>query len=207
MTNFGFFLFFFILFAGGTPPAHSEAGPESPSSVLGQETPPIPESEESPLPELELKMDEGEVKDPSAVELEQEPGFEIRTSTERIQEESVTIDPEESVSDDQFEEPIKLQIPQVAARFLKCFDPKNPVHQKHPPVCYQLRHSAHVRITIFSSEGDRVRLLRDKDRRAGVDTVWWDRKNDYGELVPAGIYTVVLEVAGHKLEQDIVVSK
>lgn len=53
---------------------------------------------------------------------------------------------------------------------------------------FALPRSAASRVEIYDSAGRRVRGLRDAGVGAGVQSVFWEGRNDRGALVPSGIY-------------------
>ncbi|NUN09992.1 MAG: T9SS type A sorting domain-containing protein [Ignavibacteriaceae bacterium] len=45
-----------------------------------------------------------------------------------------------------------------------------------------------IEITVFNIAGEQVRALVTGERKAGIHTVSWDGRNDYGNQLPSGIY-------------------
>lgn len=54
-----------------------------------------------------------------------------------------------------------------------------------------------LRVTVWTSDGDRVVELADEDRGPGVWTLEWDGKNMDGKRVSPGVYIMKLEINGH----------
>lgn len=62
-----------------------------------------------------------------------------------------------------------------------------------PIVHVDLATAGRVRVVVYDVRGRVVRHLFDGGMPAGSRLVPWDRRNDFGELVPAGVYVVKLE--------------
>jgi hypothetical protein len=67
-------------------------------------------------------------------------------------------------------------------------------------ITYALEHDAHVRLEIFSANGQLVRTLEDRQQRAGVHSVNWD-----GGDLGSGLYFYRLSAGGHSLTRKCVV--
>ena len=61
---------------------------------------------------------------------------------------------------------------------------------------FAIRRDSHLRVTVFSVDGARVRTLFDGARAAGSGTLVWDGRDDRGGRVPAGIYVARFEAGG-----------
>lgn len=59
---------------------------------------------------------------------------------------------------------------------------------------YEVPPNEHVHIAIYNLLGQQIRILRDEPQAAGVHTAVWDRKDDHGNNVPAGVYLCRLRV-------------
>ncbi|MGB7062837.1 MAG: FlgD immunoglobulin-like domain containing protein, partial [Candidatus Zixiibacteriota bacterium] len=73
-----------------------------------------------------------------------------------------------------------------------CPNPFNPRTQ----ISYLLPGDGLVRITVFNSLGQRVRVLLDGHQSAGPERVDWDGKDEQGIEVASGIYFYRMEVGG-----------
>jgi hypothetical protein len=92
-------------------------------------------------------------------------------------------------------------------KFLRLMDPKNTEHQKKPPIGYSLKKSGHVLLEVYSSQGDKIRTLKDEEHSAGEVRLVWDGKNDSGEGVASGSYTLILNVDGEVIKSKVVLIK
>ena len=70
-------------------------------------------------------------------------------------------------------------------------NPFNP----HTQIDYLLPGDQHVRITVFNSLGQRVKILVDEHQTAGRKNVWWDGRDEQGSSVASGVYFCRMEVA------------
>ena len=62
-----------------------------------------------------------------------------------------------------------------------------------------------VRLSVYDLAGQRVRTLVDGERGAGGLAVTWDRADDTGRAVPAGVYFCRLEAEGTSVSRKLVV--
>ena len=77
---------------------------------------------------------------------------------------------------------------------------------------YQLKKSAQVTLTIYDMNGGRVRTLEVGHRPAGVyrsreRAVYWDGRNQQGELVANGVYFYTLTTADFNATRKMLVGK
>ncbi len=64
-----------------------------------------------------------------------------------------------------------------------------------------------VSIRIYDSLGQLVRVVADKQAPAGINEFYWDGKDDRGAVAASGIYLIVIETPGYRLEKKGVVVK
>jgi hypothetical protein len=76
-----------------------------------------------------------------------------------------------------------------------------------PSVCYQLSKSGHVKIEILNSKGEKILTLLDQQESQGQKSVQWNGRNESGEKVSSGVYSVVMEVDGEIFINKVVVIK
>lgn len=74
--------------------------------------------------------------------------------------------------------------PSVFGLFQNYPNPFNP----ETIIPYQIPESGHVLIEVYNSVGQRIRMLLDEPKQAGLYSVIWDGRNDFGQLVSNGIY-------------------
>lgn len=83
----------------------------------------------------------------------------------------------------------------------------HPGRNEQLQMTFQITEPGHVRVSIFTPTGERVRTIWDRDHRGsitpdtpfnsrdqGIPPLVWDGTNDRGELVGSGAYLVVLEI-------------
>ena len=68
-------------------------------------------------------------------------------------------------------------------------NPFNPV----TTIRYSLKENLHTRLIIYNSLGQQIRTLVDSPQTAGIHTLKWDGKNDYGQKVSSGLYFYTLK--------------
>jgi hypothetical protein len=67
--------------------------------------------------------------------------------------------------------------------------------------------SAHARLTIYNSSGQKIRSLYNDSVEAGCYDVQWNGRKDDGSVAPSGIYFAVLNVAGKLQQQKLLLVK
>jgi hypothetical protein len=72
---------------------------------------------------------------------------------------------------------------------------------------YTLPHHAMTRLGVFNVQGRQVATLAEGAKPAGRHRVHWDGQDAGGSPLPAGVYFVRLEFAGHVVSQKIVRSR
>jgi hypothetical protein len=69
-------------------------------------------------------------------------------------------------------------------------------------ICWQTPASSHVRVTVFNTAGQLVRVLVNGYCQAGEQSVVWDARDESGQTVPSGIYYYELEAKGfHQIKK------
>ena len=53
---------------------------------------------------------------------------------------------------------------------------------------YELPERAQVRIEIYNMLGQKIRVLLDEEQSAGVKTLQWDARDEFGRQVTTGVY-------------------
>ena len=74
-------------------------------------------------------------------------------------------------------------------------------------ICYTMKVSADVRVTIFDALGRRVKTLVEDSQPAGAYSVKWDATDDVGQQVSGGVYYVRLSAQGFRQVQKVVLIK
>jgi FlgD Ig-like domain len=69
---------------------------------------------------------------------------------------------------------------------------------------FALPQAARARLAVHDAQGRLVRVLADGDQPAGELTITWDRRNDRGDRVGAGLYFLRLETGGRVLTERFV---
>jgi len=69
---------------------------------------------------------------------------------------------------------------------------------------FTLGKAASVRVRILDLSGRQVRLLVDEAMEGGSRLVTWDGRDDWGNLVPAGIYLYQLQMPGFEASRRLV---
>jgi hypothetical protein len=59
---------------------------------------------------------------------------------------------------------------------------------------FDLSHAANVRLDIFNMSGQKVRTLVDESKSAGLHSIGWNGTNEFGAIVPSGVYLYTLHV-------------
>lgn len=72
---------------------------------------------------------------------------------------------------------------------------------------YQLSQAGPVTLKIYNLQGQLVRTLVEEDKRTGSHSVQWDGQSDAGKAVASGIYVYVLESAGCKKSEKLLLLK
>jgi parallel beta-helix repeat protein len=82
-------------------------------------------------------------------------------------------------------------LPQSFTLFQNYPNPFNP----HTQIGYLLLDDRQVKITVFNSLGQRVKVLVDGHQTAGRKNVRWDGRDEQGKAVASGVYLCRMEVA------------
>ena len=72
---------------------------------------------------------------------------------------------------------------------------------------YAVPFSAHVRLAIYTSAGERVVVLVDEDEAVGVHTATWDGRDDAGRAVASGVYFCRIEALGEARVRKLVLMR
>lgn len=99
---------------------------------------------------------------------------------------------------------VTLKVPEWSFRL----DPNHPnPFNPRTTIRFALESPGAARLTIHDLRGARVRTLVDGFFSAGVQTVEWDGKDDRGRSVASGSYSYVLEAAGSRRSQKMLLLK
>jgi len=84
------------------------------------------------------------------------------------------------------------ELPHVFELFQNLPNPFNPV----TTISYSLKENIHTKLIIYNSLGQQVRTLVDSQKNAGVYSIKWDGKDDFGSPVSSGVYVYTLHAGG-----------
>ena len=87
---------------------------------------------------------------------------------------------------------VNTDLPSSYELFENYPNPFNPV----TTIRYSLKEYIHAKLIIYNSLGQQVRTLVDSPRNAGVHSVKWDGKDDFGSPVSSGVYVYTLHAGG-----------
>ena len=73
-------------------------------------------------------------------------------------------------------------------------DNTNPF-RKEAKICFKLRDSVHVRVTIRTMQGETVRQLLSKELEAGVHSIIWDGRGGDGHPTTSGVFMYEIKTA------------
>jgi hypothetical protein len=71
-------------------------------------------------------------------------------------------------------------------------------------VSFALPETGHARLTVYDARGRRVATLVDETLGAGDHAFRWDGHNHAGSRAPSGVYFAVLDYAGRRSTQRLV---
>lgn len=80
----------------------------------------------------------------------------------------------------------------LSTEFVSCFSPNDPIQRANLPICFNLEKAGNFSLDIYSKNGIKVRRMFNENRAAGFHTLTWNGKNEVGENVPSGVYTMIL---------------
>jgi hypothetical protein len=72
---------------------------------------------------------------------------------------------------------------------------------------YELPQASLVRLEVYDALGQRVRVLVEGERSAGVYAVEWDGRNEAGQVVSSGVYLCRLQAGSFSQVQRMVLLK
>jgi hypothetical protein len=70
---------------------------------------------------------------------------------------------------------------------------------------FSIPDSRHVKLELFDESGRLIRTLVNKTYSSGVHTVSWDKADNYGKQIPAGIYLIKFNTRDFQKVQKIVI--
>jgi flagellar hook assembly protein FlgD len=76
-------------------------------------------------------------------------------------------------------------------------NPFNPI----TTVAYQVPETGRVRVAVFNSRGEILKVLADGTREAGYYTVIWDGRRGDGMQAPSGIYFIRMQAGSYSKVQ------
>ncbi len=82
----------------------------------------------------------------------------------------------------------------------------NPFNQ-NTIIQYSLPKSSEVELVVFNLLGQKVRTLVNQTQKAGYKIVFWDGKNDKGEVVASGVYFYKLEYGDYRQTKKMLLLK
>ncbi|MBZ0268625.1 T9SS type A sorting domain-containing protein, partial [bacterium] len=116
------------------------------------------------------------------------------------------VDPDDWVLDVQQLAPTSVDFsPEVAAaQSLRMEIPRPNPFRERSEIRYYVPSAGRVRISVHDVAGRLVRALDDRVEQAGPSAITWDRRDDGGAKVAAGVYLVRLEAAGRRLSSKLI---
>jgi hypothetical protein len=69
---------------------------------------------------------------------------------------------------------------------------------------FSLREPSRARLVVYDIRGEVVRVLADREMRAGANSVMWDGADASGRQVAPGVYFSVLEIEGEAISRKLV---
>jgi len=82
----------------------------------------------------------------------------------------------------------------------------NPL-RRETVISFNVEQRGPVRIAVYDAVGRLVRVLRNSDCRAGINTVRWDGTNSSGNRVAAGVYLVKMNCHGEEVSAKVLVAR
>jgi len=101
---------------------------------------------------------------------------------------------------------VKLNIAETPKSFKLEQNHPNPFNPS-TEVGFQLPRDSHVKIHIYNLSGQLVKTLVDTEMRLGVHKVTWDGRNSSGEIVPSGVYVMVMQADDFRAERKLMLVK
>ena len=94
-------------------------------------------------------------------------------------------------------------IPEIFALRQNYPNPFNPV----TTIAYDVPEMASVRVDIYNILGQRVRTLINRSHEPGYYRIQWDGTNDYGQVLPSGMYIYSIQASGFTSVKKLVLMK
>lgn len=74
-------------------------------------------------------------------------------------------------------------------------------------ICYRLNEPVEITLTIYNMLGQKVRTLADGKKMAGTHQIVWEGKDDFGNMVPSGVYFTRLKHGTETITNKMVLMK
>jgi VCBS repeat-containing protein len=97
----------------------------------------------------------------------------------------------------------ELFIPDIFALHQNYPNPFNPV----TTIAYDVPEMTSVRVDIYNILGQQVRTLINRSHEPGYYRIQWDGTNDYGEVLPSGMYIYSIQASGFTRVKKLVLMK
>jgi hypothetical protein len=94
-------------------------------------------------------------------------------------------------------------IPEIFALRQNYPNPFNPV----TTIAYDVPEMTSVRVDIYNILGQQVRTLINRSHEPGYYRIQWDGTNDYGEVLPTGMYIYSIQASGFTSVKKLVLMK
>ena len=94
-------------------------------------------------------------------------------------------------------------IPEIFALRQNYPNPFNPV----TTIAYDVPEMASVRVDIYNILGQRVCTLINRSHEPGYYRIQWDGTNDYGQVLPSGMYIYSIQASGFTSVKKLVLMK
>jgi len=86
------------------------------------------------------------------------------------------------------------------------FNYPNPFNS-YTVINYKLLHNELVNINIYDLKGNNIKFLINKNKSEGFHSVLWDGTNNFGEIMPTGMYIYTIQVDEFIASQKIMLLK
>jgi len=95
-----------------------------------------------------------------------------------------------------------LRVAEIPKQFALLQNHPNPFNP-FTEIGYQLPKIVRVKIQVFNTSGQLVKILVDGQVQAGTHKIRWDARNDDGTIVPSGMYFVVMNAEKFRAERKV----